>query len=181
MWIMDQSPQIEQELVNFCHWHPQAETRISCSRCGKFVCPQCMVQAPVGIRCRECGRVSPMPTYDVRPANYARAMAVAAFVGISGGFLWWIVNMSLIFILRGQVSTLLLSLPAVAVGYGAGQLISLSVNRKRSIVLAWIAGGAVIVSCLVIILLPGPNFLINLYGLLFVAAGVLIAIQRVRR
>ena len=178
---MDQPSQAEQELTNFCHWHPQAETRISCSRCGKFMCTQCMVQAPVGIRCRECGRVSPMPTFDVRPANYALAAGVAALVALGGGVLWWIIDMTLLFFLGGQVSSLLLSAPALVVGYGGGELISLSVNRKRSVILGWIAGGAVVVSCLFVLLLPGPTFLGSIYSLLIIFVGVFIGIQRVRR
>ena len=47
-----------------CHWHPGVVTGLSCSRCGKPICPQCMVQAHVGIRCRECGKAAPMPTFD---------------------------------------------------------------------------------------------------------------------
>ena len=177
---MEQSPQAEQELVHFCHWHAQAETRISCSRCGKYVCPQCMVQAPVGIRCRECGQVTPMPTYDVRPPHYLRAIGVAAVVAVAGGFLWWIANQTLFFVLQGQVSSLLLSVAAVGIGYGTGELVSLAVNRKRSIILAWIAGVAVVISYLISLSLT-DFFGVNLYGLLFVVVGVFFAIQRVRR
>lgn len=34
-----------------CYRHPDRETRVSCSECGRGVCPDCMVFAPVGIRC----------------------------------------------------------------------------------------------------------------------------------
>jgi membrane associated rhomboid family serine protease len=36
-----------------CYRHPDRETRVSCSECGRGVCPDCMVFAPVGIRCLE--------------------------------------------------------------------------------------------------------------------------------
>ena len=177
---MEQSPQAEHELAHFCHWHAEAETRISCSRCGKYVCPQCMVQAPVGIRCRECGQVTPMPTYDVRPPHYLRAIGVAVVAAVAGGFLWWMVNLTLFFVLQGGVSSLLLSVVAVGIGYGIGELVSLAVNRKRSIILAWISGVSVVISYLISLSLT-EFFGITLFGLLFVVFGVLLAIQRVRR
>ena len=36
-----------------CYRHPDRETRVSCSECGRGICPDCMVFAPVGIRCPE--------------------------------------------------------------------------------------------------------------------------------
>ncbi|TMK80498.1 MAG: rhomboid family intramembrane serine protease [Actinobacteria bacterium] len=34
-----------------CYRHPNRETGVSCSECGRGICPDCMVFAPVGIRC----------------------------------------------------------------------------------------------------------------------------------
>src|SRR5262249_35543402 len=34
-----------------CYRHPNRETAVSCSECGRPICPDCMVFAPVGIRC----------------------------------------------------------------------------------------------------------------------------------
>lgn len=36
-----------------CYRHPDRETGVSCSECGRGICPDCMVFAPVGIRCPE--------------------------------------------------------------------------------------------------------------------------------
>jgi membrane associated rhomboid family serine protease len=35
----------------YCYRHPDRETGVSCSECGRGICPDCMVFAPVGIRC----------------------------------------------------------------------------------------------------------------------------------
>jgi membrane associated rhomboid family serine protease len=35
----------------YCYRHPDRETMVSCSECGRGICPDCMVFAPVGIRC----------------------------------------------------------------------------------------------------------------------------------
>src|SRR5688500_18613604 len=37
--------------VMTCYRHPDRETGVSCSECGRGICPDCMVFGPVGIRC----------------------------------------------------------------------------------------------------------------------------------
>ncbi|HXV56955.1 MAG TPA: rhomboid family intramembrane serine protease [Gaiellaceae bacterium] len=37
-----------------CYRHPGRETGVSCSSCGRPICPDCMVYAAVGIKCPEC-------------------------------------------------------------------------------------------------------------------------------
>ena len=91
---MNQSQQedLSRESVNYCYWHPDVETGLSCSQCAKSVCINCMVQAPVGIRCSECGKAVKMPTYDIQRGHYARAVGVGAGVAIGGGLMWALVN-----------------------------------------------------------------------------------------
>ena len=161
-----------------CHWHPGVMTGLSCSRCSKPICPQCMVQAPVGIRCRECGKAAPMPTFDVSKTHYARAIGVGAAVAIGGGILWaalnWAIALSVGFI------PFINSLGAMGIGYLAGELISRSVNRKRGNGLAGIAGVSVVVAFL-IAWQASPFFFSGIWGLLLVGGGVFVAVQRVRR
>jgi membrane associated rhomboid family serine protease len=41
-----------------CYRHPDRETGVSCSDCGRGICPDCMTFGPVGIRCPDhAGRV----------------------------------------------------------------------------------------------------------------------------
>ncbi len=40
--------------VEVCYRHPREETRVHCTRCGRPICPQCMIPAPVGYQCPEC-------------------------------------------------------------------------------------------------------------------------------
>jgi membrane associated rhomboid family serine protease len=39
-----------------CYRHPERETGVSCSSCGRAICPDCMTPTPVGMRCPECAR-----------------------------------------------------------------------------------------------------------------------------
>src|SRR5690348_8900790 len=34
-----------------CYRHPDRETGLSCSECGRPICTECMTAAPVGLRC----------------------------------------------------------------------------------------------------------------------------------
>lgn len=131
-----------------------------------------MVQAPVGIRCRECGKAVRMPTFDVQPAYYARAIGTAVAIALFGGILW-----SVFISIFGAIPYLP-GLVSLGLGYGAGELLSLSVNRKRSKGLALIAGSSVGGAFLITWLIVGPFY--GPFGLLLIIAGVFVAVQRVR-
>lgn len=39
-----------------CYRHPNRETGVRCSNCGRPICTDCMTATPVGMRCPECAR-----------------------------------------------------------------------------------------------------------------------------
>jgi membrane associated rhomboid family serine protease len=40
--------------VEYCYRHPDVQTGVHCTRCGRPICTQCMIPAPVGYQCPEC-------------------------------------------------------------------------------------------------------------------------------
>jgi membrane associated rhomboid family serine protease len=83
-------------MAETCYRHPDRETRVSCSSCGRPICPDCMTPTPVGMRCPECAsqrtKVVRNPTgtpsgFGAFPATYVLiAINVVAFlVEIAGG------------------------------------------------------------------------------------------------
>ncbi|MBA2462863.1 MAG: rhomboid family intramembrane serine protease [Actinobacteria bacterium] len=48
-----------------CYRHPDRETGVSCSECGRGICPDCMTFGPVGIRC---------PEHSGRPQGAAKVL-----------------------------------------------------------------------------------------------------------
>jgi membrane associated rhomboid family serine protease len=58
-----------------CYRHPDRETAVSCSECGRPICPDCMVFAPVGIRC---------PDHSGQPAGVDRVVRTARRTAFEG-------------------------------------------------------------------------------------------------
>ncbi|MER5440365.1 rhomboid family intramembrane serine protease [Streptomyces sp. NPDC002790] len=76
---MDQAPGSPQEPKDAeglpgCYRHPDRPTGISCTRCERPICPECMVSASVGFHCPECVR-SGSGTGHAPSANQPRTMA----------------------------------------------------------------------------------------------------------
>lgn len=69
-------------MAQTCYRHPNRETGVSCSNCGRPICPDCMTPTPVGMRCPECAR---QRTRVVRGTGEASllARAPATFVLIA--------------------------------------------------------------------------------------------------
>jgi len=153
-----------------CATHPQVETSLSCGKCGRPICPKCLVQTPVGARCSDCARLKRLPTFEVSVRQYVIASAVGLGVAAVGGIVW-----AFLYDLFSYL--LLYLLLAAAVGYAIGELISLSVNRKRGPILQAIAGSSMILSFAI-----GYPFLdsFNLYFLFGLVLGLAIAIVRLR-
>jgi membrane associated rhomboid family serine protease len=63
-----------------CYRHPGRETGVSCSNCGKPICPDCMTATPVGMRCPECSRQK-TPVRTLRNV-YAQPTVTYILIGI---------------------------------------------------------------------------------------------------
>ena len=64
-----------------CYRHPNRETGVSCSNCGKPICPDCMTATPVGMRCPDCSRQK-TPVRTMRNVH-ADPTATYALIGIN--------------------------------------------------------------------------------------------------
>lgn len=165
--------------ITRCATHPDVETNLRCGKCGKPICPKCMVQTPVGTRCRDCAKLYKLPTYHVSTVYYLRATGTALGTAVVIGLIWGIIEGFLLAYFFGIFSLIL----AAGVGYAIGEVVSLSVNRKRSPWLAVIGGVAVVVSYLVNIFSFG-SFLFSPLGIVFdligLGIGIYMAVNRLR-
>ncbi|MGE5282967.1 MAG: rhomboid family intramembrane serine protease [Chloroflexota bacterium] len=60
-------------MAQTCYRHPNRETAVSCSSCGRPICPDCMTPTPVGMRCPECMRQRTRVTRGVGEASLSSA------------------------------------------------------------------------------------------------------------
>jgi hypothetical protein len=121
-----------------CATHPNVETELSCGKCGKPICPRCMVHTPVGARCPSCAQVRRIPTYNMSSATFARAAGAALGGGVAVGAAWAFFNI-ITYIFYGVIAGL-------AIGYVIGELVSLATNRKAGPPLQAIAVGGVVLA-----------------------------------
>jgi hypothetical protein len=159
-----------------CARHPDIETNLRCGKCGKPICPKCVVQTPVGARCSDCAAVKRLPVYSVPTAYYARAAAAGLAAGSALGAVWP-------FIPLGGFFWLII---AAGIGYAIGEVISLAVNRKRGPGLQVIAAMSMVTSYLVRTAIEAPptafvNTLFSVYGLIALALGIIVAVSTLRR
>jgi len=162
-----------------CATHPDVETNLRCGKCGKPICPKCLVQTPVGARCQDCAQLQKLPTFHVTTGYYLRAIGAAVGMAFACGAAWWAIRA----VMGVPYFNFLL---AAGFGYAIGEVVGRSVNRKRGRGLAIVAGTTVVVSFVISIFPPWglwfwwfsvPGLVISL---LAVALGVWIAITRVR-
>ncbi len=145
----------------------------------------CQVQTPVGARCPDCAKLYKLPTFRVSTKYYLRAAGTGLGMAVACGVVWAVV--------RGFVPFFYLNLLlAAGAGYAIGEVVSLSVNRKRGTRLAVIGGIAVVISFLAslwfVSLLFGISFrwwlnfsLLNIvFDLIAIALGIFVAVTRLR-
>lgn len=166
-----------------CELHPQTETLLACGKCGKSICPQCLVHTYVGARCRQCANIRPSPIYQVSAPYYLKAVGVGVGLAVAGGVAWAI--------LRGV--PFISFFMSIGVGIAIGEGISRSVNRKGGRGLQSIAAASVVLSFLIGKVIRGMlihdlsgqplwrwAFSFDVFAILFLVVGVMYAVARLR-
>lgn len=172
-----------------CAAHPSVETYLRCGRCETPICPRCMIQTPVGARCRACANIKKLPMFQVGPLGYLRAVGGALGAAIGGALALRLLQVMVPAL--GFLGILLM----VGLGYIVGEATSLATGRKRGTALGIIAAVALPVGLIVArasifvvggadpllgILVAAASLLSPIWTLLAVAVGAFVAYTRVR-
>ncbi len=72
-------------MAQTCYRHPNRETGVSCSSCGRPICPDCMTPTPVGMRCPECAqqRTKVVRNPSGTPGQFSAFPATMALIAIN--------------------------------------------------------------------------------------------------
>jgi hypothetical protein len=120
-----------------CAADPSVETYLRCGRCDKPICPRCLIQTPVGARCRECARLRKLPMFQIGPVDYLRAIGGGLAASVGGGLA--LTFMQMLVPVFGMLNLVFLA----ALGYGVGTAVALSTRRKQGTALGVLAAFAV--------------------------------------
>lgn len=169
----------------YCVNHPDRETLLRCGKCGRPICTDCAVRHPVGLRCPDCAQLKKVPTYDVPPSYYLRALGGGLGASLLAGVI--------VQVLRIFIPVFFLTF-FLALGAGAfvGEAISRVAGHKRGRGLQVVAGvsvvvGSVAASVVVLGLRFGaaalvvlPSSLLNPFYWLYPIVAAAVAIMRLR-
>jgi hypothetical protein len=97
-----------------CAAHPNEETYVRCARCDTPICVRCMVDTPVGKKCRDCSRPRTHLT-ESGPRDVIVGFLAALMFAVPAG---WIIQ---------QVFLVILAFPY---GYAVGE-VALRAGRRR--------------------------------------------------
>lgn len=172
--------------TRYCVRHPKTETNIRCGKCDETICAECLVHAPVGMRCPDCARVNRVPTYDVTLPYLLRGIGagVATALGLGAAFSF---GVSFIFglvfpgnpLINTIIQALYVPIPA-AIGFVVGEAVSLATNRKRGTVLKFVSAGSVLLASALITLsfLALPAAFNTMYLFIGLAVATWLSIRR---
>lgn len=157
-----------------CPRDPEVETALRCSRCETPICPKCLVQSPVGARCRDCARVMKNPLYKLSGGQLARAVAAA----VVGGFVMGVVWLFLLFAFGG-LGLFFSIFIGLGLSWAFTKAMDWATRRKRGPVVITLAiTGMLLAWAPQLVLLE--HFQVAASGLVAVALGAYLAYQNLK-
>lgn len=146
-----------------CAFHPDVDTEVSCSNCGRPICPRDMVPTPVGYKCPICAKPEKGQYQFVKPRQWILGGALALLAGTGGAIV-------LAFFLGGGFF-------GIIIGYFWGVLTAEAARRgsggHRGREMAMVAIAAIVIGTLLTFTFVGFRMLIPAIAAVFGAATTL--------
>jgi hypothetical protein len=127
---LDKQPPLTHELR--CAYHTGRVTLVTCSACGKPLCPDCMVFSAVGIKCRDCARAPRSARVNLKGGRLIRAVVAGLIVGTGVGFAYYYILGSIGFFF-------LFFFVAAGIGYLVGEAVRRASGYYRGMQTAAVA------------------------------------------
>ena len=120
-----------------CLRHRDTQTMLRCGKCGDPICPKCMIQAPVGVRCPSCVTYEYNPLAQVRTPFLLRGVGAGIGTAIAAG-----VVLGIFLPLFGFFTLIIWA----GAGYLIGQAVSAAANKSRARPLMYVSGGSALLA-----------------------------------
>lgn len=158
----------------YCARHPETETSLRCGRCDTPICPECLVHAPVGVRCPDCGKATKLPTYTVSRRQLAFAVLTSVALGVVGGVI-------VAFLVRPLLFGLLYVAAMGGFGYLVSEAIGVVSNHRRGRAVQIVAASGVVVAMATVVTVSAAfTGVIDPFDLIAGGLGVYVAVVRLR-
>lgn len=107
--------------VLYCVNHPNVETMLRCNRCGRPVCTRCVVQTPVGYRCKQCVGQQQASFYTGGIIDYVLGGVIGLLLGGIASYFVTLTGLWFIALILGPT-----------IGIGIAEAVRFAVRRRRS-------------------------------------------------
>jgi predicted membrane protein len=169
-----------------CLRHPDTASNLGCSRCGDLICPQCMVQSPVGARCPDCANIGQAPIFRSTRTEFASAIVLALVAAIGFGVayavvVWVLWVLPLGFMIGNVAASFIIALAGAPVGdfvrrVGKNKLDArLRIVAAVTMLLIWMVGFTV-----GSMLGVWNGVFLNIVAYIGLGVGIYVAMNRVR-
>ena len=117
-----------------CANHPGRMTMVTCSACGKPLCPDCMVYSAVGIKCKECASLPRSARVTLKTSKLLLAIAAGLWTATALGFAYY-------YILGSIRLFFVFIFVSAGIGYLVGEVVSRVSGRYHGLKTAIAAAG----------------------------------------
>ena len=157
--------------IVYCSRCAGVETALRCSRCESPICPNCLIQSPVGARCSSCAQVRKAPMYTLNRNQIVTGLLTAISGGVVMGYLWtWIGLLT-----GGIFFTIILG---VGLGYAITKLMDFATGQRRGPVVIGFATLGIIIAWAIQMIYLG--FATSLPTIIAAAIGFYFAYQKLK-
>jgi hypothetical protein len=118
-----------------CAKHSNRLTMVTCSDCGKPLCPDCMVYSAVGIKCKECATPPRSALATLKTSKFLLAIVAGLGTATALGFVYY-------YILGSVRFFFVFIFVSAGIGYVVGEVISRTSGRYHGLKTAVTAAGA---------------------------------------
>ncbi|MCZ6539985.1 MAG: hypothetical protein O6922_09210 [Chloroflexi bacterium] len=169
-----------------CLRHPDIASNLRCGRCEDLICPQCMVQSPVGARCPDCASIGQAPIFRATPAELTTTIALSVGGAVVFGIIYGLIVLLLWNLpFTNQIGIVAASVAIGLAGAPVGDFVRRAGKYKLDSRLKTVAAGTMFLAWVVGITVStslGVQAWIftNIVGYIGLGVGVYVAMNRVR-